>query len=520
MRILKFSVYLKYVSKLKTKQKVIFIILNLLQANFLFANEVYWQLNTLSETNSFFSPCENKKNFSAKESLSVKFTLENFSSFFVAKTNNLSPEDFKLPDENLKTSSLHFLSIINQEIFQTYTLNFQYSINSANFPIYTKLYVGNLKFSDSISRLKNPILATPSSLKKSILMPCGIKISNSESSSNSSIHCAAVNFSASQKFPNLPAIQFAYIHKDSFYASINKGFSTNFIIPLSKISFGLTYALTKHGNLDFTSKSWNLSQAFYPHKFYSAAESQLNFSSAFFKTSTVFQISENPFGKPNLCTKNQNSLNIENFTLNFSFFLADKNFITCDGDFIKPYFQYNLNPQYIFFFPHTDLNLGLLFQKNRTKTISKTGKFYDEYFAKAQFVFNVNNSSFSSQTSFSGRNSANFSQNDFESLFSSNNFFDNFDEISFSQKISYSLKSKKFSTKSYFLFKTDFSENIYNANFSFYLKKSILKNFSLALSLTEKNFLITKTEFTSAVNLSFSTKNLKSNLKFSANLST
>ena len=528
LRILKSLVYLKYVSKLKTKQKVIFIILNLLQANFLLAKEnIYWRLNTFSETNNFFEQNSNNSSFSTKESLSIKFNLENFSSYFSVKTKTLNLSDFELLDENLKNQDLQFLTIlnlINQEIFQTYALNFQYFINSPSFPICTKLYAGNLKFSDSISRLKNPTLSVPSALKKSVLIPCGIKISSSENSSTSTLYSAAINLSSSQKFKNFPTIQLAYLHQDAFFASINKNFSTNFIIPLSKISFGLTYALTKHGNLDFTSKSWNLSQAFYPQKFYSATESLITFSSPFFKTSTIFQVNENPFGKPNLCTKNQNSLNIENFTLNFSVFWADKNFITCDGTFIKPYFQYNFNPQYLFFFPHSDLNVGLLFQQNRAKTISKLSEFFNEYFFKAQFVFNLGNSSFSSQSAFSGKNFIYISSESFNFFSDFSNFtdfcdFESFDEISFSQKISYSLKSKNFSTKSYLLFKTDFSQNVYNANFSFYLKNSILKNFSFAFSLTEENFNISKTEFASTLNFSFSTKNLKSNFKISANFS-
>ncbi len=489
------------------KFKFLILIFELFQfCEFLSAEKSIWSLNLSSKTELDFSlEKENEENseaapvdFTADQNLALKFTLQNFTLSLASKSQSLSPDYFS--SEEFFSFSLENFNFYNfyRNLIQAECASAKYSFSPQKLPFSAVFLAGNLKYSGSASRMKNPSFSSPSPLKKSILLEPEISISEASSPSSSQTLSLAADFS----FPFLN-FQCAYLYQSAFYASAGKKFSfQNSSFP-SEIAFSLSGAFISSQNSSLKEKSWNLSKPYYAQKYFFSSEGLFNFSSTFFNSSCALQISENPFGNPQFCARNQNSLHIENFLVNCAFFLAPQNFFTADTSEIKSYFQYYLNPQYTFFLPHSDLEGGFLFQQNFCSSHKRCPEFYKEFLTKMNL-------------------SLNFSRNSFlwQSSFFSKDLFLNAEDKEFSQKISWKLNAKNLSTKLSFQWKKEISaeseNSLYSANFYFYPKRIFLKTISSAVSLEEKNSILESLNFSSAANFLFSTKNLKVRIKIAA----
>ena len=316
------------------KGKIILLLLHILLA-FLTAEK------TFSLT---FRQCDlyNSTNLSLEElgttaGCSVLFSLPKINtsiklngSVTVNKTEYASWEDlFLLPISFLKENST--LRYGNK-------IDFSFS----KLPFQTEILLGTLSFSKAYSRLKSPELSLKGSLHSPSQIALGFAPRLPSYTSKENPFSIALELPPKEKLKKVPALQASY-NNDCTLFSLYK------ILPLTLQSTPLDLSYSVTGAYFYLSKNipstWYLKQPYFLGGSYTALEAETSISTPHARLSFALGMHESPFSLPKIWFRSEDSLLIENFTLNTSFFYADKGIITLDGSYMHTLMQAQINPQ-------------------------------------------------------------------------------------------------------------------------------------------------------------------------------
>lgn len=389
------------------------------------------------------------------------------------KTEFFSETDTKELSCGIKFSSKDFNAVLGLRDFNLEETRFHTDKKNLNAAVQigSVFYLGNLSFSDSISRLKNPLLYVSSPLKNSIYLTPGIKCSLPQYNGSPKPLSAAIVFSN---------IEFAAIEENEFFFNLHKS------IPSigKKSSINLTCGIFRHKK-DFKS-AWFNEYKFYKEAGFLCGSAEFNMHSKYFETSIVTGASENPFGGFFYYATSQNSLILNCFRLNFSLYQGDEDLITASGTHTKTKRQIEINPQFIRKVKNGVFKTGILFHCK-----FKTGK--NEYTSKAGI--NLQTTAFSLTAA------------GFCSFKTEDQFFEYGANLSFLKKTKFTSWNTKFSYKNEKIIK-----NTYSLSGTLNLNLSLRPEFSASITAIEKQGEM-KYKFYTSASVQKKTQNLTANFR-------
>ena len=222
-------------------------------------------------------------------------------------------------------------------------------------PVYrTELSAGTLKFSGSITRLKNPVFSSISPLKVPSFFSCGTNAALPSWTSSSSEKAIAVNLVPDKNFLFLPSVQFSILEGKNHFLSLSKRFSTTHI-PSALICSTLGLFSIGHE----LNESWYQDRIYLPERKNMASELCVNFRWPNFIFSSALGIHETPFGKCSGWIKTQDHLIFGNFTLGLFYYKGDRSLVTASGSTPRVVSQIFLNPQYRFYLGKSAVAAGI-----------------------------------------------------------------------------------------------------------------------------------------------------------------
>lgn len=364
------------------------------------------------------------------------------------RIDTISETDTEEISAGIKINSKEFNAVLGARSFDLSTKKFsenKKNLNSAA-QIGSMFYIGTLSFSNSISRLKNPLINVSSPLKNSVWFTPGINCSLPQYNGSPKPVSAAVIF---------PNAEIAVTEENEIYASIHSSFPS----LGKKSSIAFTGGIFNH-NKDFKN-SWFNESKWYGESGFISCSMEFNLHSKYFETSILAGSSENPFGGFFYYISTQNSLIIDSFRLNFALYQGDEGLITAEGHQPKTKTQLELNPQFILKFKKSVFRAGIL-----SHAKFKTEK--NEYDSKAGLHFQT--------SSFQAGLSAACSYK------TENGFFEYGAGISFIKYTKHTSWNTKFSYKNEKLIK-----NTYSLTNTLKFKCSLSPEISASCTATEKN---------------------------------
>lgn len=429
----------------------------------------------------FFSlPLKNnsieKKTSTIKYNYGLKLNLTNTT--LVSNCKLASTKIIDLCDYNFND----FIS--NQEY--TYGFNYLRKTEKLNFEFIS----GTLKFSNSISRLKNPTYTCPSALKTFSVFTIGIAPNLPTNSSGVSPLSCATTISPKSNIMFFPTIQLAILETGEKYASIYKKISTS-------INFEILFSLCCGSFIhEYNKKTgWFQTQRYYKKSEYFAGEYTTAFLWKQFKTSYAVGLYENPFGGTNRWIKNNSYLNIGIFSLGAYCFFCDEDLITTSGNLPKIKKQFFLTPQ---------LNFAL------GKGISTFGMSVGETIKKANLINSNNHYYIKAATSYStiNYNIKFFYNTDYSTLTKKQN-------KQYNLTTSIPINSMKLNSNILYSYTNEKSKN-YKISEKVFFNESVLEYIAVTWSLTE-NLNNDKWNFDTSASFSKKTKNIsfKGKISFS-----
>ena len=327
----------------------------------------------------------------------------------------------------------------------------------------TELSTGTLKFSGTITRLKNPVFSNLNPLKVPSFFTCGTNSSLPSWTSSSSGKALAVNLIPEKNFSFLPSIQFSILEDKNHFLSLSKRFST-YCVPSALISATLGVFSIDHE----INENWYQDRIYFPESKKMASELCVNFRWPYFIFSSATGIHESPFGKCSMWMKSQDFLILGNFSLGLFVYKGDRNLITANGTVPRVESQFFINPQYKFFIGKTALIAGLGAGNTKKET-------------KERLPFPVEEKLFKS--SISMRRPA------FSLALSANTSRSTEDDFpKYGSSVKFTLPAKGFTSTSSLSFKNENdTKNTFDLSQKFSFRKSIIKYMSMGLEIKENN---------------------------------
>lgn len=425
---------------MKNKITFITIILSL--------NICHAQIEFYSGNNFKFPLKDGKENFSLKYDSGARLKFRGLTAIWIA---GIGTETF----HDIASSSF-----CEFEAMQKYRYGIKYS--AATKFAATDFLAGTLRFSQGISRLKQPNFYVPSALKKPSLLAPGISPSLPSWTSGKTPLAAAISISPGNKNSFLPTIQLSVLETKEFYASAFKRFSAPFI-PNATISF--SGGLFEYGREN--SSAWFQKQRFFSTEKRGAAETELNIAFAHFRISGAAGIHESPFGGNFFWARLQNFILLGDFLLHSFYYTADESLITADKTENRIKTQAGINPQYTFWFGKTSVSTGILLYSAERQTIEKFPSAFNEYCAKTALSISSGKCKLSSNAAF---------------IYSTEK-----NEKEYSAQIKASRNFKSSSTSATFSYKKeDSGKNTFSFTSTVYPKKTMLRQAGIGFSFSEK----------------------------------
>ena len=223
--------------------------------------------------------------------------------------------------------------------------------------IYTAdLLAGTLRFSQAVSRLKDPRLSPGTALRRPVELECGMAPELPTRSSAPSGPALSLRLSPALQQNGLPSLEAAYTSAQEPILSVYSSFSSH---TLAAGNFCVTGGLFHFGNEGGT--GWMAKNARFPESSFAAVEIAGSFTFPLFRTITNVGIHGAPFGKSSCWVKTQESLSLGPFFLGVSCFFCDEPLYTANGTVLRTTKQFLANMQYAFPAGPSLLRSGILF---------------------------------------------------------------------------------------------------------------------------------------------------------------
>ncbi|WP_407400230.1 hypothetical protein [Treponema sp.] len=244
------------------------------------------------------------------------------------------------------------------------------------------ILAGTLRFSNAISRLKNPSITCPSPLKKGSVPAPGIAPSIPTSSSSRTPVSFAMVLTPVQNAALIPTLQIAILETEEKYGAIYKKLSTQ-LIPelLFSCSGGTFFHHYENEN------GWYHDKRHYMESDFLSGELSLSTSWRYFKNSVSIGIYENPFGGTRRWIRNQTYLTFGFFSLGLYVFDSDMDVITASGNLPRIGRQIFISPQFRFHTSKGTLSLGTTIGETSRKSKERMTRELHQYYMKAAASF-------------------------------------------------------------------------------------------------------------------------------------
>lgn len=215
--------------------------------------------------------------------------------------------------------------------------------------------VGNLTFSQGISRMKSPGLSSQSTFSPPKSFTLGIQPAIPSWNQGKKPIALAVDLGPAER-NSLPRIQVAVTGEKEAFASISRKFK------IQKARTGISFQAGLF-NLEKTPDSaWWQKNRTYPESKCIFAEAETNIQLNAISVALAGGINESPLGGHYLWQRLHASLFLDSLTVNTSVFACDRGMICADSSNQNARFQFCLNPQYEITTEKSILLLGILWQ--------------------------------------------------------------------------------------------------------------------------------------------------------------
>lgn len=228
------------------------------------------------------------------------------------------------------------------------------SLSPSFLPFSLSVNAGTLSFSGALSRMKSPVFPIGSSLS-SPYRPSG-GISSNLPSFTSSRHpfSLSVLLSSSGKSVEFPNLFFAADEKKELFLSIYKSFSLG---PVPLVSLSANFSFLRHSR-EYSS-SWFQKIRPYPEDYYFCSEIESSFVWSFVRHWSALCATQSPYGGFDFWFRTSDSLVLDFFRLNASFFASSPGLISASGEIVGVLYEFLLNPQFLFDLGNLSAQAGL-----------------------------------------------------------------------------------------------------------------------------------------------------------------
>lgn len=205
--------------------------------------------------------------------------------------------------------------------------------------------VGALRFSQGVSRLKNPLFSFSSALTKPSAPGAGISVSLPSWASAAKPLAAALEISGGERLAALPAVQLAATREGEFFGSVSKKFSAR---HLPSGSASVTGGIFRYGkSASDTRRGISL-------------DAELNLTFPHFRLFTAAGLSKCSRDATYFWRRARCYIPIGDFALHMFVFGVDPKAVYAGGKQPGTALQAALNPQYTFWFGKLSLGTGVL----------------------------------------------------------------------------------------------------------------------------------------------------------------
>lgn len=229
------------------------------------------------------------------------------------------------------------------------------NLSFKNFPYNMKIFAGSLSYGNSFSRLNSSGLYLSSALKSPVLPTLGLNPMLPGYDSSEKDLSFALCFTSKKNY--LPEIHLAFTRGLDFYSSIFKTFvfpstlTLTAVFNIGNFSYGKDY-----------DDSWFMDERPFLEDHYFSLDGEFYLTYKNFKNFLCGAFIQSPFGGFYKWIRLQGDFLLDNFVLNYAFFVCDSDTINPSGTKVSSNLQFQINPWWKFSINNMKFNTGLFFQ--------------------------------------------------------------------------------------------------------------------------------------------------------------